>query len=399
MSPTFRAAGGLDTREPAGTDRGQLEVLALLDVGLTNAELAERLFISRKTVDHHVSAILTKLRVGSRRAAPTPPAARPGHLTRRAAGAWGGKWGTRCRRWGATPDGAARRRPYGSESLISQPQGDDMNLFAIRRRDFWGTLEDLEATAAKSAEVGEEMADDVRWIRSYVVQEESGKLGTVCIYEGTSPEKVREQAERTGMPPTRSPWCRHRRRPPRSRTGDGVATARRCRAAKDDPMKAPRVGLPAALALAVLALSCGSALAAAGDLDPSFDGDGKRVLPFPGVALERAGAARREDRARRHGPEPRLRALAAQRRRLAWTAVSTATGPSVIDFGGRGRSPRGGAAAGRQDRGGRLRLSRAGQKGHGRRPARTPTARSTGRSTQAAPTATARRCIAGDDDV
>ena len=33
-----------------------------------------------------------------------------------------------------------------------------------------------------------------------MVQEESGQLGTVCIYEGTSPEKVREQAERSGMP-------------------------------------------------------------------------------------------------------------------------------------------------------------------------------------------------------
>jgi hypothetical protein len=75
-----------------------------------------------------------------------------------------------------------------------------MNLYAIRRRDFWGTAEELQASAAKSAQVGDEMSDDVRWIRSYVVQEESGKLGTVCIYEGTSPEKVREQAERTGMP-------------------------------------------------------------------------------------------------------------------------------------------------------------------------------------------------------
>jgi sporulation protein YlmC with PRC-barrel domain len=44
------------------------------------------------------------------------------------------------------------------------------------------------------------MSDDVRWIRSYVIQEESGKLGTLCIYQGTSPEKVREQAERTVMP-------------------------------------------------------------------------------------------------------------------------------------------------------------------------------------------------------
>ena len=75
-----------------------------------------------------------------------------------------------------------------------------MNLYAIRRRDYWGTPEDLQATAARSAQVGEEMADDVRWIRTYAVQEPSGKLGTVCIYEGTSPEKVREQAERSGMP-------------------------------------------------------------------------------------------------------------------------------------------------------------------------------------------------------
>ena len=75
-----------------------------------------------------------------------------------------------------------------------------MQLYAIRRRDFWATPEELQATATKSAQVGDEMADEVRWIRTYVVQEASGKLGTVCIYEGVSPEKVREQAERAGMP-------------------------------------------------------------------------------------------------------------------------------------------------------------------------------------------------------
>ena len=75
-----------------------------------------------------------------------------------------------------------------------------MQLYAIRRRDFWGTAEELQETAARSAQVGEEMSEDIRWIRTYVVQEESGKLGTVCIYEGSSAEKVREQAERTGMP-------------------------------------------------------------------------------------------------------------------------------------------------------------------------------------------------------
>jgi hypothetical protein len=75
-----------------------------------------------------------------------------------------------------------------------------MELYYIRRRDFWDSADALEQSAARSTEVGEEMAGDVRWIRTYVVQEESGRLGTVCVYEGTSAEKVREHAERTGMP-------------------------------------------------------------------------------------------------------------------------------------------------------------------------------------------------------
>ena len=40
---------------------------ALLAEGLTNSDIAERLIVSQKTVDHHVSAVLTKLAVSSRR--------------------------------------------------------------------------------------------------------------------------------------------------------------------------------------------------------------------------------------------------------------------------------------------------------------------------------------------
>ncbi len=55
------------TREhPAGLTPRELEVLDLVAEGLTNAEIAERLVISEKTVGHHVSAILGKLGVGSR---------------------------------------------------------------------------------------------------------------------------------------------------------------------------------------------------------------------------------------------------------------------------------------------------------------------------------------------
>jgi DNA-binding NarL/FixJ family response regulator len=54
---------------PAGLTARQLEVLGLLAADLRNAEIAARLHIAEKTVDHHVSAILAKLGVGSRREA------------------------------------------------------------------------------------------------------------------------------------------------------------------------------------------------------------------------------------------------------------------------------------------------------------------------------------------
>ncbi|GAA2900532.1 AAA family ATPase [Pseudonocardia halophobica] len=57
----------LDTRtNPGGLTTRQLDVLALLADGLTNAEIAARLVISTRTADHHVSAILGKLGVHSR---------------------------------------------------------------------------------------------------------------------------------------------------------------------------------------------------------------------------------------------------------------------------------------------------------------------------------------------
>ena len=52
---------------PAGLTDRQAEVLDLLGEGMTNVEIAEVLFVSPKTVDHHVSAVLAKLGVSSRR--------------------------------------------------------------------------------------------------------------------------------------------------------------------------------------------------------------------------------------------------------------------------------------------------------------------------------------------
>jgi hypothetical protein len=75
-----------------------------------------------------------------------------------------------------------------------------MQLYVIRRRDGWATPEDLQAAAARSTEVGDSMPDDVRWIRSYVVTEEDGTLGTVCIYQASSPDAIRKHATKAGLP-------------------------------------------------------------------------------------------------------------------------------------------------------------------------------------------------------
>jgi uncharacterized protein DUF4242 len=76
-----------------------------------------------------------------------------------------------------------------------------MDTYVIRRRNGWKTPEELQAAAEKSRRIGdEEMSDDIRWIRSYVVNEDDGSLGTVCVYQATSPEAIRDHAGRVGMP-------------------------------------------------------------------------------------------------------------------------------------------------------------------------------------------------------
>ena len=44
------------------------------------------------------------------------------------------------------------------------------------------------------------MSDDIRWIRSYVLEEDGGSVGTVCIYQASSPEAIREHASRADLP-------------------------------------------------------------------------------------------------------------------------------------------------------------------------------------------------------
>ena len=75
-----------------------------------------------------------------------------------------------------------------------------MQLYGILRRNGWATAADLEAAGARSTEEGDKDGSGVRWIRSYVLAEESGELGTFCVYEADSPEAIREHAASADLP-------------------------------------------------------------------------------------------------------------------------------------------------------------------------------------------------------
>jgi hypothetical protein len=75
-----------------------------------------------------------------------------------------------------------------------------MELYGIIRRNGWATTEDLQAAAARSNEAGDKPDSGVRWVRSYVLAEESGELGTFCVYEADSPEAIRAHAKAADLP-------------------------------------------------------------------------------------------------------------------------------------------------------------------------------------------------------
>jgi hypothetical protein len=76
-----------------------------------------------------------------------------------------------------------------------------MNTYVIRREKAWQNTDELGAAAERSKQVAaSDFPDDIRWIRSYVIGEPDGTLGTVCIYEASGVEAVRDHAERVGMP-------------------------------------------------------------------------------------------------------------------------------------------------------------------------------------------------------
>ena len=75
-----------------------------------------------------------------------------------------------------------------------------METYVIVRRNGWRTADEVQAAARRSTIEGDRMAEDVRWIRSYVVAETDGSLGTVCVYQASSPEAIRRHAYAATLP-------------------------------------------------------------------------------------------------------------------------------------------------------------------------------------------------------
>jgi sporulation protein YlmC with PRC-barrel domain len=76
-----------------------------------------------------------------------------------------------------------------------------MQTYVILRRSGWRSGGDLQEAAGRSKQVADDqMSDDIRWIRSYVLEEGGGSVGTVCIYEASSPEAIRDHAQRADLP-------------------------------------------------------------------------------------------------------------------------------------------------------------------------------------------------------
>jgi len=76
-----------------------------------------------------------------------------------------------------------------------------MDTYVILRRSGWRSGDELEAAAARSTAEGDKTPDDIRWIRSYVLAEPGGGgLGTVCIYQASSPEAIRRHAADADLP-------------------------------------------------------------------------------------------------------------------------------------------------------------------------------------------------------
>jgi Protein of unknown function (DUF4242) len=75
-----------------------------------------------------------------------------------------------------------------------------LETYVILRRGAWLTHDELHYAAIRSSAEAARTPADVSWIRSYVLAESDGSLGTVCVYQASGPEAIRTHGYRAGLP-------------------------------------------------------------------------------------------------------------------------------------------------------------------------------------------------------
>jgi uncharacterized protein DUF4242 len=75
-----------------------------------------------------------------------------------------------------------------------------METYVILRREGWRMAAELAEATARAAAQAQRLPDDIAWIRSYVLDERDGTLGTVCVYQASTPEAIRRHAGAAALP-------------------------------------------------------------------------------------------------------------------------------------------------------------------------------------------------------
>ena len=77
---------------------------------------------------------------------------------------------------------------------------ETMGTYVIVRRGGWAEPDQLEQAVARSITESHRMSGDFRCIRSYLLAESNGDLGTICICEARNPEAIRRHASMAALP-------------------------------------------------------------------------------------------------------------------------------------------------------------------------------------------------------
>ncbi len=75
-----------------------------------------------------------------------------------------------------------------------------MDTYVIVRRNGWATADERQEAARRSKGEAERMHEYVAWMRSYVLTERDGTLGTICVFQASSPEALRRHATDADLP-------------------------------------------------------------------------------------------------------------------------------------------------------------------------------------------------------